>query len=225
MSDSSLILDKQEWQHIDVMTERFPYLRDSFESALAVPTEERYEWAVKRLENLPRTGYAFRGIPDAHVETISRHIQEMKNLSCLFAEAVLSKEEEEIALKMIAVHDLPEAVTHDFHRHDPITKVEKGKLEASALKIILEQDPQGLQPLFHLYEAAAAPVAHWVKDLDYLQCMERTLQYQQDFPEVRANLEEFWDDAYGKPLNTAQGRKMLDGLLARRKQLFPGVGR
>lgn len=215
------IIEQPEWDHILCMNERFPGMADSFRAVAAVPQTQRVPWARQRLKTLFRTGFLVRGVPGHLCETIHDHIADLHALSRSFGHLALPRAaDRKNAAAMIAVHDIPEAVITDFHRYSPISREEKLALERTALKIICEHDPHAIAPLFEEFEESATPVARWVRDLDYLQCIGRALAYQHELPEIRAALEEYWDGAREKKCNTAQGQTMLNALLEKKEKLL-----
>lgn len=221
MTEKPTIIEQPEWDHILCMNERFPGMAESFRAAAAVPETERFRWARQRLKTLFRTGFLARGVPEHLCETIHDHIADLHALSRSFGRLALPRAaDRRKAAAMISVHDIPEAIITDFHRYAPITPVEKLALERTALKIIFAHDPHAIAPLFEEFEESATPVAHWVRDLDYLQCVGRALSYQHELPETRASLEEYWDNARERKRNTAQGRAMLNALLEKKEKLL-----
>lgn len=176
---------------IEQMDIRFPSLIAAFNEAAAIPAQERYHWARKKLETLPRSGYVIRGILPEYVETVREHINSSKALAHNWTP---DDKDKDLVLRMIEIHDIGEAVIGDFTPHDPITSEEKMRLERLAIDLIFEQGPQSLKEIWQTFEDKTCDEAFLAHDIEKAQCLFRALEYEIYDPSLENVFDDFWDN-------------------------------
>ena len=184
------ILSEQDWDFIDTLNDRFPYMRQNFEAAVACPATLRFKWAMTKLAQVKRSGFVVRGVPLDEVETVLEHTTQCASIASMIISDLNNAEE---IKRILLVHDISESIVLDFHRNDPISKKEKHRLESLAAKIIFEHDPEDNQKFYNLYLENMTLNAHRAHDIDKIQILFRTLEYYREYPHLSDRLNEFWD--------------------------------
>ncbi|KAK9475629.1 HD domain-containing protein [Lipomyces japonicus] len=153
------------------------------QSILELPTPLLFFRLLRFLKTTKRQGWLDRGIQAQNTESISDHMYRMAAMSLLAPEEVDSRKCVAIAI----VHDLAEAVVGDITPHDDVTPEEKHRRERETIEFISES----LQPvnakaaaeitsLYLEYEHESTAEARFVKDLDKLEFILQTIEYQED---------------------------------------------
>jgi len=151
---------------------------------------------ANRLKEIRRSGWVERGVKDA--ETIAEH----SFMMCLIA-LVLGLKRKDIyvdrLLKMILVHDLPEAVTGDliskeYWNGGHMPKKEIYELEQKEMKKIAEK--LGLPELLEWweeFEETKTKEARLARIIDKFEMIHQALEYKKA-GNYKKPLEGFWDD-------------------------------
>lgn len=210
-----MVLSKQDLVFINEINQRFPYLRENFERALAVPANDRFEWAQEEIYNVQRSGYAVRGIPAEDVESVGEHTAHCIVLADVWIENAASRRETILTLEG---HDLEESIILDFHWKSPITKGEKERLEKLASNVLYEADPRQRRVYSDLYREGESPVAKLAKDFDKLQVLFKAAVYERQFPALKNALDEFWGNVEGI-VETPTGKRVLEYALSNREKI------
>jgi putative hydrolase of HD superfamily len=130
-----------------------------------------------RLKDRPRTGWGLRGVADP--ESVADHSWGTALLCLLFAdEAGVDAAE---ALEIALVHDLAEAETGDFARHDGADVAAKPALEAEAMAKLAALWPgpvtERVQRCWLAYETRSGRAARFVRDMNLLDMCVQALAY------------------------------------------------
>lgn len=132
-------------------------IQERFNRCAALPKEQRYEYTLNEMKNLPRQGLKRIGLTE--VQSLFSHTKNM---------VAMAKNNEK---QMAIVHDMPEALTTDFCHVDVGSRRRKRlkvALESLAAKIIFENHPK-LFALWDEYEDRQTERSIAVKALDMLE--------------------------------------------------------
>lgn len=138
-------------------------------------------YEIVHLKQLYRQGWILRGIEPAYCESVAEHSYGNAML-CLM---LLPRHPELDALKVLKlalVHDLGEAYVGDITPQDNVPKEEKNRLEADAVRKILEKLPGGESLIddWLEYEHQESPEAQFVKQIDRLElAMQASVYHSQ----------------------------------------------
>ncbi|MFN4133730.1 MAG: HD domain-containing protein, partial [Candidatus Hadarchaeales archaeon] len=146
------------------------------------------------LKEIPRTGWAFAGVPLAEIEDVAQHSFEVASLTLLLCDNLderKTKINREKALAMAIIHDWPEALVADF----PYTAVEflggkevKLKMEEKAAALLL---PRPRLELWREYVENKTAEAKIVHAADYLSMLLQALKYAER-GNVSREMRELW---------------------------------
>jgi putative hydrolase of HD superfamily len=130
-----------------------------------------------RLKDRPRTGWGLRGV--AQPESVADHSWGTALLCLLFAdEAGVDAAE---ALEIALVHDLAEAETGDFARHEGADVAAKPALEADAMATLAALWPgpvtERVQRRWEAYEVRSGAAARFVRDMNLVDMGLQALAY------------------------------------------------
>lgn len=134
-----------------------------------------------------RMGWPYRGacsevdtLLDHPNETVAAHMWGVAQMIQIVSEDEQFKKELPnfnllAALRMALMHDVPELITTDITKEDPMTREEKNKAEAIAMGQILSRLPESIGETMHemyrTYELKSNKEAEFVKDCDRLDFM------------------------------------------------------
>lgn len=197
--------------------QRFPRVQKSFHHFLGLEAEERLAEAVNLLAREPRAGWPKMGVPQGMIQSVAGH--QTDGMRMAFMMAAGSHNPKRVA-RMFAVHDLTESVTGDFisggANKDPISKLERQKLERIVLRFLLEEHPARedaveMMALWEEYEAGVTPDSVMAHDIDKLELVMQAQFYESLYPDLKSQFTELWDHAQGN-VQTPQGRALLNEL-------------
>ncbi|KAE9384989.1 HD domain-containing protein [Gymnopus androsaceus JB14] len=149
---------------------------------------------LERLKTQKRTGWVNNRIPNP--ESISDHMYRMAVLSMCTSDTKLDVAK---CVMLCVVHDLAEAQVGDIAPSDGISKDEKTRLEAEAMRVfvheMLHNSPaaQRIEALWQEYEARETPEARFVKDLDRFEMAVQAFEYERDLNMPK--LQPFYDSS------------------------------
>lgn len=196
---------------------RFPRVRDGFNHFMGFEPEERLAEAVKKLKTEPRAGWPLMGVPPEMIQSVAGHHADGMKLAFMIAAKNIDAQH---VSRMIAVHDLAEAVTGDFISSgaykDPITKAEKQKLERIAMTMLTRDFPdedvaQEIMALWEEYEAGQTADSVMAHDIDKLELVMQAQYYEALYPDLKPAFRELWDAA-DRGIKTPEGRTWLTDL-------------
>uniref|UniRef100_A0A061RX06 5'-deoxynucleotidase n=1 Tax=Tetraselmis sp. GSL018 TaxID=582737 RepID=A0A061RX06_9CHLO len=168
---------------------------------------------AQRLKTTKRTGWIRREVQQP--ESIADHMYRMGIMSLVACPEEVDRER---CIKISLVHDLAEAIVGDIPPGAGISKEEKARLEADAIKqikVMLGDDTEfasEIEELFHEYEAGETAEAVLVKDFDKLEMILQASEYEEA---QQMDLEPFFGSTAGS-FRTETGRALEAEILARR---------
>lgn len=200
----------EECTFLERMFAQHPKVAQGFDTYLSIAPEERYNYAVRALQFMPRQGWVRRFVKDP--ETVYDHLIDLTKMAqaCTLPEDLGGLTEDKARRKMIVMaglHDVPVAIATDFTPHCAIAPEDKDRLELLAGKVIFASDAHSFMRLKEYIEQAT-PLSHSLHDLDKLAAVRHALVYEGQYPEKRGKLyEEF--RTYALPrLKTDEGRQL-----------------
>ncbi len=140
---------------------------------------------VEGLKRVPREGWLARGIREP--ESVAEH-----TLGVAFLAMLLARDralDEEKAVEMALLHDLPESRVGDISIFSPKYK-EKDKIEEEAARVIMGKSPE--YALWAEYMEGKTAEAVAVKEADKLELLFQALEYER----MGHNVEDFWGEEY-----------------------------
>jgi putative hydrolase of HD superfamily len=150
--------------------------------------------AVNGLNNIHRTGWVARGIPEKESETVGEHTQALIDLANqLFPDR--EDLDHDKLLRMLQIHDWPEnitgdkrAITDDEAKRIKFLNDKKLEENVALRSICLKLGEQGkiIFKLWQEFEDQKTPEAKIAKQLDKLQCMLKAWEYEQQGQPIRA---------------------------------------
>lgn len=153
-----------------------------------------------KLKDLKRIGWLMRKVKDP--ESVADHSYRLALMVMIFGKKF--KVDQEKALKMALIHDLPEAECGDIasrlKEEDQLySNKEKARIERKALKKMVKglKDKKLAEELVGLWEEmekGESQEARLVKQLDKLECLLQTFEYEKQ-GRNGMNLQEFYDFA------------------------------
>ena len=154
-----------------------------------------------QLKRTARTGWVRCGVQD--YESVADHCWRMALLPLLFAER---KDVDHVrCMKIGLVHDLAEAVVGDITPHCGVTKEEKSRREAEAMKKICatvgstSQISREILGCWEEYEAGETLEAKLMKDLDKFEMILQAEDYE---AQQGVDLSQFFESTKGKIKDT-----------------------
>jgi putative hydrolase of HD superfamily len=173
---------------------------------------------VGKLKDVKRIGWLMRKVKDP--ESVADHSYRLGMMVIIFGQKF--KVDQEKALKMALVHDLPEAVCGDIasrmKEEDQLySNKEKLAIEKKALQKLLKnlKDKKLAKEIFSLwqeFEAGKTKEAKLLRQLDRLECLFQTFEYEKQ-GRNGMNLQEFYDFAEERVFD-----EELMGLMAKIKK-------
>ncbi|KAI1130979.1 adenylate kinase [Nemania abortiva] len=195
---------------------------------------------LEAVKTIPRKGWVIRGIP--HPEHVGDHMYQMA-IICM-AHPKLTETERVRAIQLALVHDAGEAIVGDITPSDGITPEQKALREDLAFTffgcLLKPSNPtfaSRLTELWREYEDNTTEIAHLVRQVDKLECIQQAVIYDKryrgefnldEFRALRTKIEEPWLSALAD-----KALKEWDANKARRQSspniIFviggPGVGK
>ena len=195
----------------------------NFERYLQAPPPRRAEMAENDLQEILRTGWVIRGVPNP--ENIRIHTGYVERHALKEAPDGVNGQR---CVAMASIHDIPEAIITDLLPGDPVSKDERTALGRLAMKAIYHGSPHLAEvlDLFDEFEKQETPESHWVHDVDKLDPVFVALQYEGKYPDLQDGtqrsqgvglFQEFADYA-GKRLKTEKGRSIFDEVVENQAQ-------
>ncbi|MFC2174877.1 HD domain-containing protein [archaeon] len=152
---------------------------------------------VGKLKEVPRTGWALRGVENP--ETVTDHAYRVALMALHYC-----KENTLRCVGMALVHDLPEVITGDIPLGSIPGEEKKAKDNEAAKKLFASQ-PE-LFELWKEYEANQTPEAKLVHDLDKVEMVLQALEYKQS-KRTCEDLEEFFGSSE-QSIQTDKGKEL-----------------
>jgi len=136
---------------------------------------------IERLKTTPRTGWVNRDI--IKPESIADHMYRMSVISMLCPDPAINRDK---CVKMAIVHDMAEAIVGDITPSDPISSIEKHKMERNAMQFMMDDLLQTSCPnaakeimtLWQEYEDGSSIDAKFVKDVDKFELLMQIVEYE-----------------------------------------------
>lgn len=135
--------------------------------------DERLLLEAVQLKEVSRAGWLRVGVASA--ESVAAHSWGIAWLALTLCPDELDLQR---VLAMAIVHDLPEIRVGDITPHDPVSKEEKQRREASAATALLGSQPR-LLAAWREYDAHESPESRFVHQLDKLDMAIQALRYHQ----------------------------------------------
>lgn len=188
-SKDEAMLTENDLVFIETLIDRAPYIRANFDSALSIPSEERYEWAQDRVYDIKRKRYMKRGVPEHDTESVGDHTLESIGLATLHTPDHCLRDTVE---RMILIHDLPQAILDNLRCEDVFSEIEKQRAEQLAAQVIFEDVPRAYA-LWEEYEKGETHEARVAKDIQHAQMLLKISEYERDYPKTRKHFKPYWD--------------------------------
>ncbi|MCK4327017.1 MAG: HD domain-containing protein [Candidatus Diapherotrites archaeon] len=158
---------------------------------------------VGKLKEVPRTGWALRGVENP--ETVTDHAYRVAVMALHYC-----KQNTLRCVGMALVHDLPEVITGDVavranEKDQEIPSAEKAEQEKAAAKKLFEPQPE-MYSLWLEYFENKTPGARLVHDLDKVEMLLQALEYTRD-KRTSEDLEEFFESTEPR-MQTDKGREL-----------------
>lgn len=133
----------------------------------------------KELQQLPRTGWIKRGVPNP--ETVAEHTESLLALA-MEVEPITHGGRSDL-LAMLEVHDWPEAHTGDeiILTADPTARAAKRAREVAAMKDIcapLGTIGKSISDYWERFETSPDPIAILAREMDKFQAIEKALYFE-----------------------------------------------
>lgn len=194
---------------------RFPgrEIERKFNDYLARDAKFRVKTAEFDINFVPRNGWKRVGIPGL-AQTVRNHMDTLHDMTALTP--VYNYHPDALCInvaklqKMLAIHDLGEAIISDFTPYDNLSRAEKKRLERLAVNIIFEAHPEMIA-LWEEYEEKKTVESLFAHDLDILEPILHAEILKKQFPERAANLQEFWN-GMERALYTKVGKAVFAAL-------------
>lgn len=190
-----------------------PYLLENFKTALAMPAQDRYDWAQDRVYDIFRMRYTKRGIPLHDTETVGEHTLEAIGLATLHTPEHCNGD---IVEQMILVHDLPQAIIDNLRCEDHITEVQKKHIAHLAAKVIFSKFDDAYA-LWLEYEEQKTLESHIAKDIQHAQMMLKIMEYKAVYPHIvdgfapfLNNLQNMWLTEAGREIYSSTFKTHAD---------------
>lgn len=134
---------------------------------------------IRSLNDLPRTGWVKRGIPEDEAETVGEHTAECVAMALKLADRLDVFRDR--LVELLAVHDWPESDRRvgDITIRCGVSPGEKYRREEEAMKDLCRRLPNGetFLEMWYEFEAGATPEAKIAKQIDKLQMVYRAVAY------------------------------------------------
>ena len=152
---------------------------------------------LERLKTTKREGWRRFGILQG--ESISDHMYRMSMMTMFPPPALAPKLDIPRCTKMALVHDVAESLVGDITPNDrDVPKTEKARREADVMKYIsttllggVHGGDQGIEAIFEEYEANETLEARFVHDIDKMELLLQTIEYERAH-EGKLDLSEFY---------------------------------
>jgi 5'-deoxynucleotidase YfbR-like HD superfamily hydrolase len=207
------VLEAEQWEEAEAalhryeqnkgfildLNARFPEknLLRTFEEFLGCQPYDRPKLAREKLKVMPRTGYVRRGVPVDRAETVLQHVEAMQSMATdmRMDHKVIKWDYGQPLMHIINAHDMGEAIVGDFTPKDIISSDEKFLLEDLAIEVIYACLPSGVKD-WNRFEKSKGKLAGIARDIDKLQMVDRSLQYQAEYPHL--NFQDLIDSVNGR---------------------------
>lgn len=145
---------------------------------------------VGELKDLERTGWKLHEVPNP--ESVADHSFRTAVMALILAKKLDLNTDK--CVKMALIHDLSEVIAGDITPHDNINEEEKHKLEKQATKeLIKDIDSDEVFELWLEFEEGKTPEAEFIYELDKIEMLLQTFEYEQKHKEEDIDLREFWE--------------------------------
>eukprot|EP01029_Cantina_marsupialis_P020550 TRINITY_DN48222_c0_g1_i1.p1 TRINITY_DN48222_c0_g1~~TRINITY_DN48222_c0_g1_i1.p1 ORF type:complete len:218 (+),score=8.72 TRINITY_DN48222_c0_g1_i1:94-747(+) len=145
------------------------------------------------LKRTVRTGWVRSGIPNDLVESVADHSWRAALM------AMLLKPDDTHLMKMMLIHDLAEAIVGDITPFCGISPEDKHEMESNAILELTKDLPDAsknkLISLFNEYNEGQTSTAKFAKDLDKLEMILQTREYEMM---LDIDLDSFFDTVDGR---------------------------
>jgi putative hydrolase of HD superfamily len=130
----------------------------------------RFYFELNHLKGLYRQGWLRGGVEESRCETVAEHSFATAVLALVLAAASPALDAGRV-LELALVHDLGEIYLGDITPADGIEPLEKSRLEAEAVRRVVENIPGGerILGLWLEFEAGESPEARFVCQIDRLE--------------------------------------------------------
>ncbi len=225
------IYSSEERKFILDVSRQFERVKLGFAYFGLIDSQGAAEHAVRLAEKQLRTGFVKTGYPIEKIQTIGRHHRGTKELGFkLFFDDENAHLIEEIG----EFHDVGEAVIGDFTPNCAISKSDKARIEALAVRLITRSRVDGdefslsgkIYKAISLYDGddeQFADVRGKVKDCDLLEMCTESIRMmatapQQDRADINIKLQDFWDYV-GDHLKTDRAKNFFESIQVWRRTL------
>lgn len=171
---------------------------------------------VGKLKSTKRRGWELQNLKNT--ESVADHMYRMAVMA-LVAPPMPGIDRSR-CVSMAVVHDIAEALVGDITPHCGVPKAEKHALEEAAIQQMCEELGAGpaaelVRELWNEYEAGKTPEAKFVKDVDKIELLLQTAEYEELH---KKKMSEFFEQTEGK-FNTELGGAWFAEVASRRPPL------
>ncbi|KAF4448189.1 hypothetical protein F53441_8350 [Fusarium austroafricanum] len=168
------------------------------------------------LKTTKREGWKRHGIDP---ESVADHSYRMSMIA-LFAPEGLDQVK---CMKMCLVHDIAESVVGDITPFSGVSRTEKSRREASAIKYIATRwsgpYTAEIEKLWHEFEAGETPEAQFAQDIDKIELLLQAVEYERN-SQNQEDLGEFMGVV--RKLRTEAGKTWANEILGDREKFWEG---
>lgn len=163
------------------------------------------------LKTVPRTGWFLRGVPEA--ESVAEHAWGVALVTLVLAQGVEDPIDQEKALSMALLHDLPERVLSDIpapaERYFPPGA--KRHAEEAVLAEMLAALPAAarLESWWREFEERSSPEGRLVRDADRLELLIQARLYEES---RGSRLDDFWERMAGYEFHFSISQEIYEAL-------------
>jgi len=181
--------------------------------------------AARQLKQVPRTGWAMRGVPNG--ESVADHSFGVAFLALVLSEMIALPVDRARVVAIALIHDLPEGVTGDLPTpamvHFPPDA--KHTAELAVLKTLLNGFPwaEQWQTWWQEFEFGSTVEGRLVRDADRLDMLLQAYVYEQTLG--NRLLDEFWPQPDDGPFEFHIARRICEALMNRRAAQCRGAVR
>ncbi|PGH03710.1 hypothetical protein AJ79_07292 [Helicocarpus griseus UAMH5409] len=184
---------------------------------------------LERLKTTKREGWRRFGIN--HGESISDHMYRMSIMTMFAPPSIAAKLNIPRCTKMALIHDMAESIVGDITPADThIPKIEKARREAEVVEYIAKSllgavpglAAQDIQDVFREYEDNVTPEAKFVHDIDKMELLLQTVEYERSHA-GKLDLTEFYH-VYAR-IQLPEVKEWADTVMQEREAFWAGKSR
>lgn len=150
--------------------------------------------SINRLKKIKRKGWVHKGIQNP--ESVAEHIFRSVVIAMILGGRRKNIDSEKL-MKMVLIHDIPEAEVGDITPKDGISKKEKHEMERKALEKILSHikadQREEYMKLWEEFEKGKTKEARLAREIDKMEMTLQALEYELE-GNYKEGLGEFFDE-------------------------------